>query len=99
MKHTCHAVECKRAVPPTMLMCGPHWGIVPAALRIPVLRTYRRGQCDDKRPSNAWQAAAARVIAFVARSEGREAQAMHYDRMAARADARSSSASSEGTPQ
>lgn len=53
------------------LMCSRHWFMVPMALRAAVWRTYRPGQCDDKRPSEAWHRAADDAIDAVARKEGR----------------------------
>jgi hypothetical protein len=57
-RHVCHAIGCERAVKPELLMCRLHWFMVPARLRVAVLRTYRTGQCDDKQPSREWLAAA-----------------------------------------
>ncbi len=47
-------------------MCWPHWRAVPAKLQRRVWETYRRGQCDDKRPSKEWHQAADAAIAAVA---------------------------------
>jgi hypothetical protein len=62
VKHHCHAKGCDTPVPPSMLMCKHHWAQVPVALRMPVIRNYRRGQCDDKRPSREWIKAARAAI-------------------------------------
>lgn len=35
-------------------MCWKHWNMVPRHLQWAVYRHYRKGQCDDKRPSAAW---------------------------------------------
>lgn len=43
--------------------------MVPMALRWPVIRNYRRGQCDDKKPSREWIAAARAAIDAVAAKE------------------------------
>lgn len=51
MAHTCHAYNCKRPVPPKLMMCGKHWAIVPAELKAKVWKYYRPGQERDKRPS------------------------------------------------
>jgi hypothetical protein len=53
-----------------MLMCYPHWKAVPAKLQRRVWDTYRNGQCDDKRPSEAWHEAADAAIAAVALRAG-----------------------------
>ena len=39
--HDCPAAGCTRQVPDTMLMCGRHWGQVPAELRAAVYAAYR----------------------------------------------------------
>lgn len=69
--HYCHAAGCTTPVPPTLLMCRPHWYMVPAPLRRQVWREYRQGQCDDKRPSLAWCRAADQAVAYVAAAEER----------------------------
>ena len=71
MTHTCHARGCTRPVKPELLMCAQHWFMVPTSLRWPVIRNYRRGQCDDKKPSREWVAAARAAIDAVAQAEGR----------------------------
>lgn len=70
MIHHCHAVECKTPTPPSQLMCTTHWKLVPVPLRMAVVGAYRRGQCQDGRPSRAWVAASARAREHVARLEG-----------------------------
>lgn len=69
--HTCHARRCTRQVPPQMLMCRTHWGMVPVALQRAVWHHYRPGQCDDKKPSREWVAAANAAIEHVASLEER----------------------------
>lgn len=71
MKHHCHAIGCETAIPPKLLMCRRHWAMVPVELRFDVIRHYRRGQCDDKRPSREWALAATRARLAVAELEGR----------------------------
>lgn len=56
MKHECHAHGCAVAVPPSMVMCRPHWWSVRKALRDAIWREYRRGQERDKRPSARYMA-------------------------------------------
>jgi hypothetical protein len=46
-------------------MCPRHWSMVPGALQSKVWRHYRPGQCDDKRPSSDWLAAADKAIRHV----------------------------------
>lgn len=69
MTHRCHAVGCLVPVPPRMLMCGPHWRMVPENLQRAVLRHYRRGQVTDKRPSHEYLLAATDAIVAVFRAE------------------------------
>lgn len=70
MSHKCHARECTTSVRPQLLMCALHWRSVPRNIQAGVLRHYRDGQCDDKRPSLEWHEAASAAIGFVARLEG-----------------------------
>lgn len=70
--HRCHARGCTAACPPEHLMCSRHWRMVPKDLQGRVWSHYRPGQCDDKRPSEAWVRAADAAIAAVARVEGRQ---------------------------
>ena len=51
MTHLCHAHACTERVPPRMLMCKPHWTVLPKAIRDAVWREYRPGQEKDKQPS------------------------------------------------
>lgn len=67
--HLCHARDCARAVPPRLLMCKPHWRMVPAELQRRVWATYRRGQEVDKRPSMAYLDAANAAVKAVAELE------------------------------
>lgn len=68
-EHHCHAVGCIEHVPPELLMCCTHWAMVPPKLRRNVLQTYRPGQCDDKKPSEAWRNAAGAAIKAVHEKE------------------------------
>lgn len=63
--HRCHIPNCLVAVRPELLMCLLHWRMVPKQLQRNVLARYRRGQCDDKRPSREYLDAAAAAIAAV----------------------------------
>ena len=46
-------------------MCLRHWRMVPADLQRAVWKHYRPGQCDDKKPSREWHAAADAAIRAV----------------------------------
>jgi len=54
-----------------MLMCLPHWRLVPADLQREVYRTYRKGQEVDKQPSAEYLVAQRAAIRAVAEKEGR----------------------------
>lgn len=71
MSHHCHAIGCDKPTRPEMLMCRTHWTMVPRDLQDDVYEQYRRGQCNDRRPSKSWLLAAARARREVARLEGR----------------------------
>lgn len=96
MKHTCHALGCKRACPPRMLMCGPCWALVPRDLQVEVCRTVKlRGPLIDASWAPWWRAQA-KAIAHVAHlTEPNEARRDAYltsamktaDKMASRAEA------------
>lgn len=83
MRHTCHAVGCGKAVPPRLLMCFPHWKLVPRHVQGLVWRFYRRGQEVDKRPSAAYLCVQALAVLSVAMEEGRP----EYETLRARARA------------
>jgi hypothetical protein len=71
--HSCHAEGCNRQIPPKMLMCYPHWKMVPRPLQLAVWREYRPGQEIDKRPSDAYMEVQHAAVAAVAEKEGRDA--------------------------
>jgi hypothetical protein len=70
MVHTCHARLCNTKCLAEYLMCRKHWAMVPRKLQLAVWKHYRKGQCDDKRPSPQWHEAADAAIAAVALKEG-----------------------------
>lgn len=43
-RHDCPVRGCKATVPNDMLMCGPHWQLVPKTLQKEVWRAYKRGK-------------------------------------------------------
>ena len=69
MTHTCHALGCEKAVPPKMLMCAPHWRLVPVRLQREVWAKYRPGQEIDKRPNAEYLDVQKRAVAAVAQVE------------------------------
>ncbi len=70
MTHKCHAYQCKAAVPPRMLMCKHHWSLVPKNVQRAIWATYRRGQEQDKRPSDSYLAVQRVAVSAVAGMEG-----------------------------
>lgn len=64
--HLCHARGCPTPVKPELLMCLRHWRLVPRDIQARVYATYRRGQCDDMKPSKEWHEAASAAIGYVA---------------------------------
>lgn len=79
MAHHCHATGCKRAVPPEMFMCKPHWFKLPRAMRFRIWAAYRPGQCDDWNISHEYAEAAREAVRYIARLEGVEADVQVYD--------------------
>lgn len=69
MSHRCHAIGCDVEVPPALLMCKPHWLMLPKALRRAVWGSYRAGQEQRKDPSDEYLAAAGAAIRAVAEIE------------------------------
>lgn len=67
--HHCHAYGCVVECKPEELMCQRHWRMVSKPLQDKVWRFYRPGQCDDKRPSREWLAAADTAIRHVREAE------------------------------
>jgi hypothetical protein len=69
--HLCHAIGCNVPVPPKMLMCKPHWYMVPPELRAAVWREYRKGQEIRKDPTRAYLVVMRQAIEAVAEKEGK----------------------------
>lgn len=69
MKHTCHALNCGKAVPPKLLMCAKHWRMVPQPMQAEIWRHYRPGQEIDKMPTAAYLDIQKRCVQFVASQE------------------------------
>lgn len=65
MSHTCHAHDCHRQVPPSMLMCRGHWFSLRKAMRGAIWREYRPGQERDKKPSLRYLAVQRRAVGEV----------------------------------
>lgn len=94
MSHTCHAVNCRVAVPPRLHMCRRHWFMVPFRLRAALLRAYVPGQERRMDPSAVYLRAAAACVRSVAEAEGQppehiEAEVNLYESWAQRIDAES----------
>lgn len=69
MRHVCHAEGCNVEVPPRMLMCLPHWRMVPRPLQDAVWATYIPGQEITKKPSILYMVAQRAAVAAVAEKE------------------------------
>lgn len=61
--HLCHAHDCPRRVPPSLLFCRDHWYRTRVVIQRAIWREYRRGQEVDKRPSFRYLAVQQRAIA------------------------------------
>lgn len=69
--HHCHAAACIANVPPEMLMCKRHWGMVPYPIQRRIWGSYRRGQCEDWEITSDYAEAAKAAVIAVAWIEGR----------------------------
>lgn len=63
--HTCHWPGCPEQVPPAMWGCRRHWFKIPKELRHRIWESYRPGQENDLRPSEAYVQAAKAVQEWV----------------------------------
>lgn len=71
--HACPARRCRRRIPMHLLMCGPHWRMVPPAIQHRVQAAYSSGRGLGTLPLLQAQAAAiAHVNEHLARG-GRDA--------------------------
>ncbi len=82
LKHRCHAHGCDKGIPPKLLFCRRHWGMLCAALQREIWRTYVPGQEDRKDPSAEYLVAHHRSVAFVARREGHVAASVEHEALA-----------------
>ena len=64
-----------------MFMCYRHWSMVPKRLKDAIWSTYRRGQEDDKDPSDEYLANASQAVKVVAAKEGHEIKQTSYDKL------------------
>lgn len=72
MKHTCHALGCRAACPPRMLMCRACWSTVSPATKREVYRTVTmRDMTGCDHTWAPWWRAAHTAIAEAARAAGR----------------------------
>lgn len=77
--HTCHAEACDVVVPPRMLMCRPHWRMVPKRLQDAIWDAYVPGQEQRKDPTREYLEIAREAIEAVAAKEGRRAAPSLFD--------------------
>ncbi len=69
--HHCHAVGCGKRVPPRLLMCAPHWRMVPKPIQREVWNAYVVGQEITKTPTPAYLDVMDRAIEAVRIAEER----------------------------
>jgi hypothetical protein len=62
MTHLCPARKCPREVPDHLLMCGPHWRLVPAPTKRAVNTAYDHGEGLGSAELTAAQDAAIRYV-------------------------------------
>ncbi|MDT7040841.1 hypothetical protein [Candidatus Nitronereus thalassa] len=73
--HVCHAKGCGTPIPSRLLMCRPHWALVPPPLKRRVLEAFTPGQERGQvRPSQEWTQAAMAAIKAVALTERHQAE-------------------------
>lgn len=70
-RHPCAALGCVRVIPTAMLMCGPHWRMVPRILQRRVWACHLAGQAPGRDLAGQLSAAARAAIRAVAELEGR----------------------------
>jgi hypothetical protein len=71
MKHTCQAHGCKVEVEPKLFMCVQHWRMVPKIYLDAIWASYRPGQENDLKPSQAYILAANAAKGYIAGKENR----------------------------
>lgn len=64
VKHLCHFPGCRRAVPPRLWGCLPHWRLLPDEIKHRITRAYVKGQEIRKDPSAEYVAAAQEARAW-----------------------------------
>lgn len=69
-EHVCHANGCGVVVPRRMLMCKPHWFMVPNSLRETLWAAYAPGQERRMDPTPEYLDAAMACVNAVADREG-----------------------------
>lgn len=60
-------------------MCRSHWFSLTSRLRTAVSMAYRKGQCDDWKPSAKYCEVAKKAVIYVARREGLTPDTKLYD--------------------
>lgn len=64
--HRCAAIGCDKLVPARMLMCRPHWFMVPGAIRSRIWNSYMPGQeSDSSRIIYSWRTAVREALEAV----------------------------------
>jgi hypothetical protein len=71
--HTCQAQKCGIEVEAVMLMCQPHWLMVPRALREAIEGSHRQHQQEHTEPSGEYLALIKAAIDAVDHRQSRQA--------------------------
>ena len=74
MTHACHVPDCDTTTPRRMLMCRPHWRIVPFRLQREVNRHFVGQQVDPRsqlQPSKEWRISTHLALASVFVAQGK----------------------------
>jgi hypothetical protein len=86
-QHHCHAIGCKAACPPAMLMCRPCWNKVPGEYQREVYRTVKlRGESADQTWAEWWRAAALAIASVQAKRDPQWDRQAYIDREFSTAD-------------
>ena len=78
--HACHALLCKKAVPPRLFMCLPHWRRLPKKHKDAISAMYRSGQEIDKQPSPEYLVAQADAVLAMGLLDGVDAAQLRSQR-------------------
>lgn len=69
IKHECAATGCKAMIRRGLLMCAPHWRMVPLGEQRAIYRTWRAFQRNEDGSKEAYRAAVQAAVDAVAKLE------------------------------